>query len=121
NGPPDGSTVSPLPAGTSRRVKPSAGTAAPAASHSAMPGPAGSGSPSTAGTSPARSASTAPVDDRASTVASAAATTVVPLPPLADQQAINTGPLLGATTRPGSGVSGRYALTRRSTRVEART
>ena len=61
-------------------------------------GSPGSATPRTAGASPARSASSAPDgDERASTMASAAATTVVPTPPLADQQETSTEPPRGGS------------------------
>ena len=61
------------------------------------PGRSGSGSPSTAGSSPSRSTSS---DSVGQARASAAATTVVPLPPLADQQMVTgTGDLPGGPTR----------------------
>jgi ATP-dependent Lon protease len=57
--------------------------------HSPTPIPLGSARPSTAGTSPARSTISAPCEDfSACTSARVDATTVVPLPPLTDQQTI---------------------------------
>src|SRR5262245_16045277 len=54
-----------------------------------MPGPSGSGAPSTAGESPATSTNHVPLLRSEARSASAAATTVVPLPPLTDQHVIN--------------------------------
>ena len=76
----------------SRRANPSAGTSGPSRSQSLTPAASGSsGRPATASASPARSTSNAPPGAaRAMTNASAVATTVVPAPPLADQQHTTT-------------------------------
>ena len=59
-------------------------------SQSRTPGPLGCGRPSAAGMSPARSTRRAPPGAEAASRPSDAATTVVPLPPLTDQQQVST-------------------------------
>src|SRR5919106_437127 len=89
---PRGSRERPGAAATSSRARPSAGTSSPAANRAARRGVSGWGMPSTAGASPARSARTAPDGTRrARRRANEAATTLVPTPPLTDQQATSTG------------------------------
>ena len=101
---PRGSRVTPGVTVTSSRASASAGTDSPAASHALSPGESGSGRPSAAGRSPARSASRAPDGALcARSSASEAETTVVPAPPLTDQQATSIGNL----HRRGRGRQGR--------------
>src|SRR4051812_35559650 len=101
---PSGNSRNPPRHGISRRRSASAGAHAPVDTHSLSPGPSGSGNPSTAGQSPPKSASrTSRPDVSARTLARAAATTVVPLPPLVDQQAISTEPLPGRVKHSGGG------------------
>src|SRR5437879_1898981 len=107
SGPPrHGSNRSRAPASTSSRPRASSGTSGPAASQSARPMPVGATvSPRAVGRSPAMSARSAPDGAaRASSRPSAAATTVVPLPPFGDQQAYSKGTLPG---RVGTGLRGK--------------
>ena len=88
--PPAGTTRRPGEAGSLRCSMASASTPASAVSQSRTPGPLGCGRPSAAGMSPARSTRRAPPGAEAASRPRDAATTVVPLPPLTDQQQVST-------------------------------